>query len=670
VLARLKLITRGAILIILFLTAAIAQPQKSLALDSNEIAWIASHPIIRIGIDPQRVPIEFQSDDGSHSGISSDYIRRISAMTGLRFQHIKDLSWSEVLKGLQQGKIDMISAARPTAARKEYLEFTTPYLRIPMVIVTHEKTGYVDGLGDLSGKKVGNVRGYASSEYLGKGNPDVQMVSFDNYAEALRHLAQNEIFAVVGNLAAMTYEMQTRKYPLRIAAPLNMDSELAMGVRKDWPELVSIINKALVQIPESERSAIKNQWIYANVVIGTPWHSILQGIGIGLLIFVIVFTLFAWWNRRLHNEVQERITAERKARESEHKYHMLFEHVQQAFALHEIITDAQGQPIDYRYLEANPAFKQLTGIEPSIVIGKTVRELMPRTEQYWIDVYGKVALTGTPMHFEQYAQNLGRWNSTWAFSPSPNRFAVLFSDITVQRQQQDKMREQNESMTHFIYTVSHDLKSPLLTLANFTHELHSDIKNRDEEAVNTDLGYIDSAITRMTKLVEELQMVAQAGSKKLSPSHFTLQEIAQEVYQSIASRYINRKIQFIIKNGNHTLYGDRDRIGQLFQNLLDNAAKYMGDTSEPCVEIGTSQFEGETAYYIQDNGLGIPKDKIGKVFGIFEKVNKDSDGSGIGLALAQRIVEAHHGRIWAVSAGEKKGTTFYFTLRTTPGATA
>lgn len=639
-----------------------ATPPKRLELTAAESTWIATHRPIRLGIDSQRPPIEFRDSKGIPSGISLDIIERIAQVSGLQFQVVDIREWTATLEGVRQQSIDMVSAARPTAARAEFMDFTKPYMRIPMVIVTHENAGYVDDLSALAGKKVGSVKGYASSEFLRKEGSNLSIIYFENYADALNQLARGTLDAVVGNLAALSYEMRLRKYPLRIAAPLSLESELSMGVRKDWPELVSILNKALATISEQERTAIKNQWIYANTAMDTSWDSVINGIAAGTIFLLCIIVIFILWNRRLHQEISERRNAERIALENERKYRMLFEHMQQGFALHEIITDADNHPIDYRYLEANPAFQQLTGADPAVIVGKTVSEIMPETEAYWIQSFGQVALTGEPLHFEQYSRTFDRWFSTWTFNPAPRQFAVVFSDVTEQHLQRERMQAQNESMSHFIYTVSHDLKSPLLTVANFAVELASDLEQGDTPAVLEDLKYIGSATNRMQKIVDELQLVAQAGSKKLQSSNILLGEIAQEVYSAVAGRYTSQGIQFVVHNKDHVLRGDKDRIFQLLQNLLDNAAKYIGSPAEPKVELGVEKQGMESVVYVRDNGVGIAPENLTKVFGIFEKLNKASDGSGIGLALAKGIVEAHQGRIWATSPGPGQGSTFHFTL--------
>jgi PAS domain S-box-containing protein len=132
-------------------------------------------------------------------------------------------------------------------------------------------------------------------------------------------------------------------------------------------------------------------------------------------------------------DITRQVMVEQALRDSEERYRMLFERMLDGYALHEIICDDAGRPIDYRFLNINPAFETLTGLTRNI-IGKTVQEVLPNIEQYWIDAYGQVALTGVPARFENYSQGAGgRWFEVVAFSPAKNKFATIFRDVTDRR---------------------------------------------------------------------------------------------------------------------------------------------------------------------------------------------------------------------------------------------
>jgi PAS domain S-box-containing protein len=146
------------------------------------------------------------------------------------------------------------------------------------------------------------------------------------------------------------------------------------------------------------------------------------------------------------SDITERVRAEQGLRESEERYRNLFNTMNEGFALHELIYDAQGRPCDHRFLQVNPAFERLTGLRAADVAGRTVLEVLPGTEPIWIERYGRVALTGEPDHFESYSQPLGRWYEVYAYCTEPGRFAVVFLDVTERKQAQEALRQRSEEL--------------------------------------------------------------------------------------------------------------------------------------------------------------------------------------------------------------------------------
>ena len=147
-----------------------------------------------------------------------------------------------------------------------------------------------------------------------------------------------------------------------------------------------------------------------------------------------------------------------------------------------------------------------------------------------------------------------------------------------------------------------------------------------------------------------------------TPAEVSLDVLAQEALVLVAGLIEERKIQVTVADGLPVVFGDRSRIGEVLQNLVENAVKFMGEQPYPLVEIGGSQKNGESLCFVRDNGVGIDPRYSHKVFDLFDKLDRDTEGTGIGLALVKRIVEVHGGRVWVESEGSGHGSTFYFTL--------
>jgi signal transduction histidine kinase len=228
------------------------------------------------------------------------------------------------------------------------------------------------------------------------------------------------------------------------------------------------------------------------------------------------------------------------------------------------------------------------------------------------------------------------------------------------RTSERELRQRNDELSRFTYTVSHDLKSPLVTVLTFLGYLEQNLAKGDQAAVVKDLGFIAGAAQRMGRLLDELLELSRIG-RKVNPSvAVTLQEIVADARAMVAGRIAERGATIEVTEPETTLHGDRARLLELFQNLLDNALKFAGP-APPRIEVGVERSE-EPVIFVRDHGVGIDPRHLPRLFGLFEKLDPESEGTGIGLAVARRIVEVHGGRIWAESAGAGQGACFRFTL--------
>jgi signal transduction histidine kinase len=228
-----------------------------------------------------------------------------------------------------------------------------------------------------------------------------------------------------------------------------------------------------------------------------------------------------------------------------------------------------------------------------------------------------------------------------------------------------ELQAKNADMERFLYTASHDLKSPVVTVRTFLGYLEKDLASADAGRIEKDMNFMRVAADKMAQLLDEMVDFARIGHTVVPPERVELKNLIEEVLGIVAGRITERGVTVTLGDLDVTLHGDRSRLAELWQNLLDNAVKFMGNQSEPCVEMGVERRTGEVVFYVRDNGIGIDPRYHAKVFGLFEKLDPKAEGTGLGLALVRRIVELYQGRIWPESAGLAQGTCFYFTL---PGA--
>jgi len=245
---------------------------------------------------------------------------------------------------------------------------------------------------------------------------------------------------------------------------------------------------------------------------------------------------------------------------------------------------------------------------------------------------------------------------------------AVFHDLTERKQAEDardrilkELEAKNREMRHFTYTVSHDLRSPLVTIQGFAGMLRKDLELTTKEKAVTDLEYIEKAATKMDALLSDTLKLSRIGRMVNPPEDVPFGEIVQGALEQTAGDIQAHHIDVTVAEDFPSVHVDRMRIEELLVNLITNSIKYRGENPHPKIELGYRRDGGETVFFVRDNGIGIEKSQAEKVFDLFYQVDKSGGGTGAGLAIVKRIVEVHGGRIW-IESELGKGCTVCFTL--------
>lgn len=369
-------------------------------------------------------------------------------------------------------------------------------------------------------------------------------------------------------------------------------------------------------------------------------------------------------------------------KKSEKKYLTLFNSIDEGFCTIEVIFDNKDNPIDYRFLEINPAFQDQTGLIEAE--GKLMRDLAPDHEEYWFEIYGKVALTGKPIRFVNEAKALNRWYDVYAFKvgdPGDREVAILFNDITKFKETENKLREyqetleekvkkrteelakSNDDLKHFAYVASHDLREPLRMISSFLQLLERRYSNKLDQEANEYIGFAVNGAKRLDEMIQDLLEFSKITRKEMERSEVDLNKVLEQT--KINLKYVidanNVKINY---NTLPTIFGDEILLELLFQNLISNSIKYRREET-PKIDITAIKKLNYYLFAIKDNGIGMSSDHLKRIFTIFQRLHskEEYEGTGIGLSIVEKIVHQHEGKIWAESE-LGKGSIFYFTLPT------
>jgi PAS domain S-box-containing protein len=225
-----------------------------------------------------------------------------------------------------------------------------------------------------------------------------------------------------------------------------------------------------------------------------------------------------------------------------------------------------------------------------------------------------------------------------------------------------ELEQKNAELERFTYTVSHDLRSPIVTIKGFVGMLKKDLQENHLDRVQSDIQRISNAASRMDILLSDLLELSRIGRIINPPVEIDPDQLIQEALDILDAHIRAKNITVKILPEIPKLYGDRLRLREVFENLLGNAAKYMGDQTIPMIEIGARKHEKWQAFYVKDNGIGIDPQYHTRIFNLFEKLDPAVEGTGIGLTIVKRIIEVHGGKIWVESSGLGNGATFLFIL--------
>lgn len=289
------------------------ESEGQLVLTDKEKAWLQGHQDLKVGVTPDWPPFEFVDPAGRFSGISSEYVAWLNKTLGLNMLPRTDLTWAQILDAAHRKEIDIIPAIVRSPEREEYLRFTRPYIRAPLVLITRDDAVYLDGLDKLAGQTVAVIEGFATQRFIERDHPDIKLFKVKTSEAALMAVAEGLAVATVENAGVLHYlSTKLGLVNLKVAAPTPYSFDLAFGVRKDMPELADILDKALASISPKDQAVFQERWVNLRVERKTDWGMVISIVLAVIVVAAVILTVIIRANRRLALEVKERTMAEQK----------------------------------------------------------------------------------------------------------------------------------------------------------------------------------------------------------------------------------------------------------------------------------------------------------------------------------------------------------------------
>lgn len=420
-------------------------------LTKQEKKYLQKRSNITMCIDPDWMPFESFNKKGKYIGMTADYYKLFEKSLSTKFTVIKTKTWSESLELAKQRKCDILSLVMKTPQRSKYLNFTTPYIKVPLVIVTRPNISFINSLEDLENMKVGIPKGYAYGELLKIKYPDLNIIEVQNIDEGLDGVKNGELFAYIGTLASVGYKFQT-KYSgeLKIAGKLNEKWELGIGVRDDDALLLSILQKAVNNLSSDQDREILNKWISIKYENGIDYNLYKNTI----LFFLFIILVIAYYYRKKHlikNALQKQ----------KEEFETIFNTAKIGIAIFDL---------DANFLNFNKEYLQMLGYTREELLGRSSFDITASKD---IDRFKKAISELSNKDFIEDFQKTCFTkeqkkiviNLTMRLMPDKNSFVVSARDITESRKKAKIIDDYMKLVDKNIITSTTDLDGKIISIS-------------------------------------------------------------------------------------------------------------------------------------------------------------------------------------------------------------
>lgn len=645
---------------------------NTINLTEKEKNWLAKKHVVRarVGTNP---PLHFF--DGENKGISVDYFNLIAELVGLQVEYVNGISWSDALGNIKkQETIDLILTAKNVKERRPFMRFSDDYLLMPWVVFSRTKSDFISSIDDLIGKTVAVEKSYVMQKKLMSEFPAIKLLVKNSSVETLQAVASGEADAYIGNLATSTYIIHKHNLAnLKVACPAPFDNHnQAFVVRNDWPELVSILNKAIKAIPASELSRLRNKWFNVEFDYGISKTDIFKWLSIIVGISAMFVLAFAYRNRTLRFEIAKRKEVEEELKEVS---------LQQKEAVKAANIGLWDWNLQTNKIHFSKEWKSQIGHNDVEISDDSIEwesRIHPDDLQATLDSINKSIQERNQNHYVEFRFKHKNGLYLWIMSQGsvfvdengePVRMVGSHIDITEQKRAETQKDELENRLQHaqkmeaigtLAGGIAHDFNNLLGVILGYTDLAKEDAPPGTD--LEKDLEEVYAAANRAKDLVK--QILAFSRQTEVERLYIKIQPLVKESLGMLRSTLPSTiRITEDIDPDCGAVLADPSQVHQILMNLCTNAYHAMEATGgilsvllkTVCIEPDDHKMlldlsSGEyVKFTVSDTGVGIGPDVVKRIFDPYFTTKEVGKGTGMGLAIIHGIMKECGGAISVTS---------------------
>jgi len=629
-------------IIVLSLLPLFLNAQSSL-LSILEKDYLSKKKELKLCIDPNWMPYE-KNDDGSYIGISADYMSIIEYKLGIPIRMIPTSSWSESLLLGQNKECDIFSLVMKTKSREEFLNFTEPYVHVPLVLATKIEELFVDDLKKLENKKLGVVKDYAYSEILREKYPQLNLIDVNSIEDGLKKVQYGLLYGFIDSLYTTGYHIQESYVgQLKIAGKFDETWELAVGTRNDEPILNDIFNKLVNSLSQEEKQKISNKWL--SIKYEKSYSKTLFIISI-LSIVIILIILFV--NRKLSLEVKKRKEIENFLKLTIDGANLgTWRWYPQSNI--NIINENWAAILGYTKEEIDSMgdFFKLVHMDDVHKINEAYEKHVSNKKDHYETEFRMKAKDGTYKWIYSNGAIVQRDENN-----KPYLLTGIHQDITKRKtleyevlKQKDLFIQQSRqaAMGEMLENIAHQWRQPLslITTAASSVKFSKEFGSIDDDMLIESMEQIIKSGNYLSETIDDFRGYFNKDKRM---SEFNIDSLIINSTRFLKSRMKSANIELILEIENNFIYTYENELIQCMLNLFNNAVDAFKDSKleEKYILVYEKKLDDKyIELVIQDSATGIDEEIINKIFEPYFTTKHQSQGTGIGLYMTKEIIEKH-----------------------------